>query len=101
MPTLSLYTSTKSNNCGVSRGDIHENSTTNIHHGSDIAAGCWRCLGTGHEDRSDARRSGGTAECPGGDNGAGREIRPKQSARKNRASGADSAHIRQQAAEDG
>jgi hypothetical protein len=37
-PTLSAHTSTKLDNCGVSTGDIHENPTTNIHHGGDIAA---------------------------------------------------------------
>jgi hypothetical protein len=48
-PTLYLHTSTKLNNCGVSTGDIHENSTTNIHHGGDIATGCRRCFGARNE----------------------------------------------------
>jgi hypothetical protein len=37
-PTLSAHTSRKLDNCGVSTGDIHENPTTIIHHGGDIAA---------------------------------------------------------------
>ena len=55
----------------------------------------------GMKTERDARRSGGTAECTGGEYGTGCEIRPNQNARKNRASGTDSARIRQQAADDG
>jgi hypothetical protein len=36
---------------GLSKGNIHEKSTANIHHGSNIASGCRRRVGAKHEDR--------------------------------------------------
>ena len=49
--TLSFDTSINLNTFGLSKGDIYEKSTTDIHHGGDIAAGCQRCVGANHEDR--------------------------------------------------
>ena len=83
----------------MSKGDIHEESTTTINHRGDIAVKCRRCLGTRRKDRPDAWSDRGTAgfvgaaECPGGEDGTtALEIRP----RINRCGGADSAQIRGQ-----
>src|SRR5450830_127444 len=69
------YSATKLNICGLSKGDIHENPTTIIHHGGGIAAGCWRRFGAREERRGTRACSGGTAERPGRKGSPGREAR--------------------------